>query len=125
MSNLEQIPVRTSTVSWGMRDRFKFIACGRLKSWTPPALAGIYAVTYRQDGQNKPKAHSVVYFGESADMSKQPGITDETQFEGCVDSSSIEDLYVFIHPMPESSKFERAKVQDRLVSEYQPRANDV
>lgn len=34
------------------------------------------------------------------------------------------DMYVFLHPMPGSSKFERDQVREQLIAEYDPRGNE-
>ena len=116
-----------STVSWGMRQRYKFVSCGALRSWVPPMMPAVYAITYKQDPHNKPKAHTVLYFGESEDLSQQAmghaqWVVDYWRRSG---GGMADDLFVFIHPMSGSSSHERSKVCERLVNEYQPHVNDV
>ncbi len=111
------------SISWGIRERYKFTAGGALPAWTPPSMPAVYSITYKQDPQKKPKAHTVLYFGESSDLSQESAsinrVLETWRFTGGVP----EDLYVFVHPMPGSSQYERAKVQHELVNDYRPHGN--
>jgi hypothetical protein len=113
------------SISWGMRDRYKFTSCGPLSTWTPPLIAAVYAITYKQDPAGKPKSHTVLYFGESEDLSKQSTINDRVVHFWTEGGGDPAGLYIFVHPMLGSTQFERAKVRERLVSEYMPHANDL
>jgi len=113
-------------ISWGMRERFKFASGGSLGTWVPPALAGVYAVTYKQDPRNKPKSHTVLYFGESEDFSKLAASVCQRVVglwkEG---GGAADDFFVFFHPMSGSSQFDRHRIQERLIAEYQPHGNEI
>jgi hypothetical protein len=110
------------SISWGRRERFRFSPGGALSSWVPPSLPAVYSITYKQDPDNKPKAHTVLYFGETSDLSRES--INEVLNE-CVDVQymSPDELYVFIHAMPGSSSFERSKIQNSLIGDYRPRGN--
>lgn len=111
------------SISWGRRDRFKFSAGGAFCAWVPPHLAAVYSITYRKDPHTYPKAHTVLYFGESSDLSQDVASIDQL-LDHLVDSDICgNDLYVFIHPMPGSTRMERSKVQQSLISDYMPRGN--
>lgn len=113
-----------SSISWGRRERYRFQATGTLHQCSPPPGAGVFAVTYRQDGEGRPKSHTVVFFGESADIAKQlPSIHDQMRQWWADYGGDASDLYLFVHPMPNSTSWERSRVQAQLVSEYDPRAN--
>jgi hypothetical protein len=116
----------SSTVTFGKRERLKFIAAGTLKQWQPAQVPAVYAVTYKQDAEARPKAHTVVYFGETADLSKQAAsIHSEIRHWWDEHGGAHEgDLFIFFHPMPGSSQYERANIQHQLVLEYDPRGND-
>lgn len=113
-----------STVSFGKRERIKFRAEGSLGKWKPLAGPAIYAVTYKQDPEQRPKAHTVLYFGESENLADEvPAIDrqfDEWRHHHAVDA----ELFIFSCPMPGSSKYERSRVAHSLVMEYDPKAND-
>lgn len=112
-------------VSWGRRARYKFMSLGELANVTPPNMSAVYAITYKQDGEGKPKSHTVFYFGEAEDLSRdvaavQDGITDLWLTGG---GEPDDDLYVFAYPMPGSTRRQRSSVKDQLISEYGPKAN--
>ena len=112
-------------VSFGKRKRIRFTGGEPLKEWQPSAGAAVYAVTYQQDPVGRPKSHSVVYFGETADLSKQfPAIREELRSWWENDGVASGDLFVFYHEMPGSSQLERENVQHQLVLEYEPRGNN-
>ncbi|MBX9686566.1 MAG: hypothetical protein K2X27_07675 [Candidatus Obscuribacterales bacterium] len=113
-----------SIISWGRTNRYDFSACGGLDSWVPEVRSGVFAITYRRDPVNKPKAHTVFFFGECenlpADISRiKSNLIQRWQEMG----GTPDDLYVFVHPMNDSTKLQRAKVQQNLVLQYQPEAN--
>jgi hypothetical protein len=114
-----------STVSFGKRNRIRFTTGGALKEWQPSSGAAVYAVTFQPDAVSRPKAHSVVYFGETADLSKQFEAIRE-RFHSWWDlyGGDNGELYIFCHEMPGSSQDERMTVQHQLVLEYEPRGND-
>lgn len=112
-------------ISWGMQERYKFSSYGTLTSWVPPVLAGVYAITYRRDAHNNPKKYTVLYFGEAEDLSRQ----DSDWHRNVVrmfteDGGTTDELFVFVHPMLGSTQYERARIQQRLIAEYQPHGNE-
>ncbi|HEY9790505.1 MAG TPA: hypothetical protein V6D22_08920 [Candidatus Obscuribacterales bacterium] len=114
-----------ATVSWGMRNRFRFGACGQLNHCARPIVSGVYAVTYRQDPQSRPKSHTVVLFGEAEDFGKQLPLMTEDLRRRCEHNGPDQsELFVFLHPMPGSTQFERDKVRSQLISEYDPSGNN-
>ncbi|HEY9784698.1 MAG TPA: hypothetical protein V6D17_04785 [Candidatus Obscuribacterales bacterium] len=111
------------SISWGHRERYRFIKGGAMSGWTPPAVAAVYSITYKQDPRNKPKSHTVLYFGEASDLSQELPSVDEVLHNWVDESIGADDLYVFFHQMPGSTKFERSRVQQSLVGDYRPRGN--
>ena len=113
-----------STVTFGKRERLKFQSVGTLPSWQSPVVPAIYAITYKQNAANRPKAHTVLYFGEADDLSKHaPSINKDVGAWWNERGGDLNELFVFIYPMPGSSQFERAHIQHQLVAEYDPQAN--
>lgn len=113
-----------STVCFGKNERFRFTAAGTLSSWTPQVVPAVYALTYKQDPSMRPKAHTVLYFGQSDDMSQQlPALNDNICDWWVSRGGHLEGVYVFIHPMVNSTRWERARVYSQLVSEYNPQGN--
>jgi hypothetical protein len=84
----------------------------------------VYAITYKQDALTRPKSHTILLFGQAADVSKQlPQISDHVRRWWDEHSSDAPELFVFLHPMPDSSETDRTRVQSELVSEYDPQGN--
>jgi hypothetical protein len=111
-----------STISWGRQQKITFSSCGSLDNWVAPVMPAVFAVTYHRDPRNKPKAHTVLYFGESDDLS-QHALSIKRQLVENWEGNSLNDLFVFVHPMAGSTRIERARVQEQLVLEYQPYVN--
>jgi hypothetical protein len=116
----------STVVSWGKRERYKFASCGSVSGWVPPMVSGVYAITYKQDPKNKPKSHTVLFFGESEDLSQQASSMNKKVLDFWMGGGGVlDDLFVFVHPMVGASSNERAKVHERLVVEYQPQINEM
>jgi hypothetical protein len=113
------------SISWGRRTRIRFEAAGEFTKCNPPAgMPAVFALTYKQDAANKPKSHTVLYFGESADLAKDLHAQCTDIKEKWLNTGGREtELYVFYHPMPASTLWQRASVQSQLVSEYDPPQN--
>jgi hypothetical protein len=112
------------SIAWGKEQRIKFQGGWKLGDWTPPESPGVYAITYKQDNVNRPKSHTVVYFGESGNVARQ-GLPWSHECARCWldQAGAMSELYVFFHPMPHSTQHERWLIYERLVSEYRPMCN--
>lgn len=114
----------SSTMSFGKRERIRFVAAGKLKDWRPSCGPAVYAITYQQDPEQRPKSHTVLYFGEAQDLTKQAqSISSDITQWWSDHGGKDEDLYMFFHEMPGSSSITRTQVQHQLVMEYDPQAN--
>ncbi len=112
------------SISWGVKERYKFTAGGALSAWVPPMVPAVYSITFKQDPDKKPKAHTVIYFGEASDLSQESQSISHVIDDWRTCGGHASDLYVFIHPMPGSSKTDRSRVRWELVSDYRPQANN-
>jgi hypothetical protein len=111
-------------ISWGVRQRYKFTAAGALATWTAPVIPAVYAITYKQDPERKPKSHTVLYFGQAEDISTQAAVYNRSVLEVWHDNGGdIKDLFIFVHPMPGSNSWERGQVHQQLIAEYGPECN--
>lgn len=112
-----------TTVTFGKRQKLTFRSEGTLNTWRPEAGPGIYAITYKRDAEGKPKAHTVLYFGDTDNFTVQaPSIKQDFQ-QWCKEHGTDTELFVFCHPMPSSSKYERSNLTHQLIMEYDPQAN--
>jgi hypothetical protein len=111
------------SISWGIKQRFKFTANGSLIFWEPPAVSAIYAITYRHNPQ-KPKSHTILFVGQADDLRREFRDLNRQVTDAWTDSGhDLRELYVFIHHMPGSTSAERYNIQEQLTSEYHPRCN--
>lgn len=113
-----------STVSFGKRERVRFRAEGSLGQWKPATGPALYAITYKQDPATRPKAHTVLFFGESENLADEAARIDQDFGQWRNQYSHDAELFVFSCPMPGSTKFERSRIASSLVLEYDPKANN-
>ena len=112
------------SVSWGRRQRFRFEPAGALTDWSPGMIPAVYAITYKQDPKNKPKAHTVLYFGQCDDLSQQAHVYNRDVLDIWKgNGGDVHELCVFVHPLPGSSRHTRVVIHEQLVSEYSPDCN--
>lgn len=112
-------------VTWGKKAPVKFESAGLLSQCQPQVVPAVYAITYKQDPASRPKSHTVVYFGAADNMAQQASVIHkDIQHWWDNHGGNKGDLFIFIHPMPGSSQYERANVQHQLVCEYDPLANN-
>jgi hypothetical protein len=111
------------SISWGLKERFKFSGGGSLSHWDPPPVAGIFTITCKQN-MDRPKAHSILFVGQAEDISSEAREQSGQVVEAWRTSGqNLSELFVFVHPMPGSSRGERTKVVEQLVAEYRPQCN--
>lgn len=113
-----------SVISWGRHQRVAFSNSGRLQEWAPDTIPALFAVTYQRDPFNKPKGHTVLYFGETDNMAeKASSIKHNMKEVWSRDGGDPSDLFIFVRQMDGSTTQERFRILERLILEYQPEAN--
>lgn len=114
-----------NSLTFGKRDRFTFTGGVNLKEWQPSEGAAVYAITYKPNSANKPKSHKVVYFGESSDIKKHSTeICNDLGSWWLEYGNTSSDLFIFVHEMPSSNRYERMNLQKQLSHDYQSLANN-
>lgn len=112
------------SISWGKSERFKFTGGGALIHWSPQMIPALYAITYKQDPKNKPKSHTVLFFGQAEALAEQaPTYNQEILDNWTRNGGSADELFIFIHPMPGSTQRHRLLACEQLVLEYRPEGN--
>jgi hypothetical protein len=87
-------------------------------------LPAVYAITYKQDPKNDPKSHTVLFFGQADDLFQQaPAHNREVLDVWANNGGDVNELFVFIHPMPGSTLRDRLSVHEKLITEYWPDCN--
>ena len=86
-------------------------------------MSAVYAITYKPNPE-KPKSHSILFFGQADDLSREARELNRQVTDAWTDSGhDVRELYVFIHPMPGSTSGQRYSVQEQLTAEYRPQCN--
>lgn len=113
-----------SIISWGRREKVTFSAGGGLEDWIPPTIPAVFAVTYQRDPNNKPKGHTVLFFGETENMARHASSIKHKMRElWSRQGGTPEDLFIFVHLMDGSTPEARFRIVESLISEYQPPVN--
>lgn len=114
-----------SALSFGKRNRYRFMSVGNLDQWKPIGGEVVYAVTYKADAVSNPKKHTVVFFGETSDLAFQAEMIRNGHQQWWKERGGTRDeLFLFIHEMPGSSQYERSTVQKQLIADYDPQGNN-
>ena len=92
--------------------------------WIPPHQAAIYTIMIKPDPKDAPKTFRVLYFGESGNLSERGFYRLHHKYDCWIRiSGSVNNLYIAIHNMPNSTKEERKAEEARLVDQYKPLCN--
>lgn len=95
----------------------------KLSNWEPPHRAGIYAILI-PDSNSKPRPFSVVYFGESENMSERGFASHHKRYCWVKKAGNENNLYVSTYLMPNSTKEQRTTIESQLVQTFRPSCND-
>ncbi|MFQ6061370.1 MAG: hypothetical protein ACE5KV_08810 [Thermoplasmata archaeon] len=95
-----------------------------VSEWESPRESAVYAIMMR-DPAGDPNRFRILYFGESENLSER-GFWRSHQKFGCWinKAGSTENLFIGVHPMPNSTQAERRSVESRLIAQYGPDCND-
>jgi hypothetical protein len=112
------------SISCGKKERFKFRAGGSLIHWSPQMVSALYAITYKQDPKNKPKSHTILFFGQAENLAEQaPAYNQNVLDDWTKNGGDPNELFIFVHPMPGSTLRDRLNAHEQLVIEYSPDGN--
>ena len=114
--------METISIEWG---GITFDGPDPITQWDPPYRAAVYAIMMRPDPENKPTTYRILYFGESSNLSERGFYRFHHKYECWLNEAGSEsNLFIGIYLMPNSIAEERKRVEQRLVSEYNPKCND-
>jgi len=109
------------TITWG---EVRFDGPYPITEWDPPFKAAIYAIMMKPDPRNKPDTYRILYFGESSNLSERGFYRSHHKYQCWIQhAGSDANLYIGIYPMPNSTQEDRQKVENKLVSQYNPECN--
>lgn len=109
------------SITWG---DYEFDGPSRLDSWIAPRRAGVYAIMYKKDSANKPRTYTIIYFGESENLSERGFPWDHHRAKCWIDKAgSKSNVYIGVHYMPGSTQAQRSAVEQALIAKYSPACN--
>jgi len=95
-----------------------------IKSFRPLYRAGIYAIMLF-DSRITPMPYNILYFGESGNLSERDFNTSHHKYNCWLRyAGSIENLYIGVHLMPNSTEQQRCTLESELINMYSPVCND-
>ncbi len=93
-----------------------------LSGWHAPRAGGIYAISHIVEDADGSRVHSVLYFGQSSDLSSRSIGPGHEEYE-CWKSHANGPLYVSVHL--EADPGQRLDKERDLVEAYEPDCNEV
>lgn len=109
------------SIKWGNYD---FDGPFKLDDWEAPYRAAVYAIMYKNDPIGNPDTYSIVYFGESTNLSER-GFPWSHEKSSCWErkAGSRGNLYIGVHYMPDSTGEDRREVEQALIQPFNPPCN--
>jgi len=93
--------------------------------WQPPKQPCIYAVLVH-DPKVKPKPYTVLFFGESDNLSDQAFFRSHIKYSCWTKQAGAEkNLFITQLKMPDVDGIQRKKILNALIQKYQPVCNEV
>ena len=93
--------------------------------WQPPKQPCIYAVLVH-DPKVKPKPYTVLFFGESDNLSDQAFFRSHIKYSCWTKQAGAEkNLFITQLKMPDVDGIQRKKTLNALIQKYQPVCNEV
>jgi hypothetical protein len=94
----------------------------RLDSWEAPRQSGVYAVLHQATSDEGPITYIFDYCGEGRNLSSYRGYPwIHHRVKRLVSrTGSVENVYIAVFLMPDSSKQERRKIEEALVKTFNP-----
>ncbi|MCK5283257.1 MAG: hypothetical protein KAK00_07650 [Nanoarchaeota archaeon] len=109
------------TITWGKTKEVKFNGPYPIKDWDPPNRAAVYTI---MKGADKEGYYSILYFGESENLSERGFYKSHHAYPCWINKAgSDSNLFIGIYLMPNSTREERREVEQSLISDYNPDCN--
>jgi hypothetical protein len=110
------------TITWG---NTRFDGPYSITGWNPPFRAAVYAIMVKSNPISKPATYSILYFGESSNLSERGFFRSHHKYQCFLQHANSEsDLYIGIHLMPGSTLAQRQYVESNLIRQFRPPCND-
>jgi hypothetical protein len=110
------------SITWG---DVSFEGPYSITNWNPPYRAAVYAIMMKPDSRSKLNTYRILYFGESGNLSDRGFYRSHHKYNCWIRNAGSDDnLYIGIHPMPNSTDEERKRIEAALIARYNPVCND-
>lgn len=107
------------TITWG---KIRFDGPYKINNWDPPFRAAIYVIMIPGD---KEGYYKLIYIGESGNLSERGFYKNHHAYNCWIKYADSEsNLFIGIYPLPSSTQSERTKIEQQLISEYNPICNE-
>jgi hypothetical protein len=108
-------------IKWGKSERIIFDGPYRITTWNPPYKAAVYTIMIPDDEEGY---FRLIYVGESSNLSERGFYKNHHAYNCWIKHAGNEsNLFIGIHQMPQSTKEQRTKIEQQLISEYNPSCN--
>jgi len=118
---------KPSTIDWNEVPQLSdlFIGPIRAEDWEPLSLAGVIAVMHKADPEGEPDKFTIDYCGESGNIGSYRNYPwfEHRKRRLISRTGSIENIYVAVLPMPQSTERERRKIKSVLIATFDPYFN--
>jgi len=97
----------------------------KLQEWTPPGQPGVYAIMHRADSGDGAVKYTIDYCGESRRLGLYRGYPWLPQVKKRLlsQTGSIDNIYIAVILMPESTGDERRAVEEAIIKAFNPYFN--
>ena len=90
----------------------------------PHYRAAVYTIMCKDDPANKPNEYTLIYVGESGDLSERGFYRSHQKYECWIKyAGSVQNLYIGIHLMPDSTPADRRQIESDLITHLSPDCN--
>jgi len=90
----------------------------------PHYRAAVYTIMCKDDPANKPNEFTLIYVGESENLSERGIFRSHQKYESWIKyAGSVQNLYVGIHLMPDSTPADRRQIKSDLIIHFSPDCN--
>ncbi|UCE41718.1 MAG: hypothetical protein JSV17_01620 [Candidatus Aminicenantes bacterium] len=125
LEKISSIPEKgSSELAWDPEHVFfkAFDGPHRLDSWEAPSQSGVYAVMHKKDSKKGPSTFIIDYCGQGRNLSLYKGYPwiHHRLKRLITRTGSLENIYVAVFLMPDSSKQERRQIEKVLVKTFNP-----
>ena len=109
------------TIVWGKSKKISFEGPFEITKWDPPFRAAVYVIMVKGE---KEGYYRLIYVGESSNLSERGFYKSHHAYNCWIRIAGSEsNLFIGVHKMPESTQEDRTKIEQQLISEYNPTCN--